>query len=659
MLGLALAGPTQVFAQPAGDSLDLAFATLEELLNLKITSASRREQPISETSAAVYVMTSDAIRRSGVSSIPELLRHVPGIQVARLDSNKWAISSRGLGSIYSHNLLVLVDGRSVYNRSLATVSWDMQDLVLDDIERIEIVRGPGGAVWGANAVNGVINIITKTAGATQGGLVAVQGGTSDGGRATVRYGGRVAGGDYRVYMQQSNRRGLIDADGGRAGDDWQTTLGGFRMDWSQSAGHTFSLQGAAVANEAGTVGNPNSTAHAEHVLARGVQQLSPRAQFTFQTFASHERRNDPLAADTTTTLDADLQLHAGVGSQHEVVAGIGYRHIGNTFVTSAPYHLASPRVSDAVLNAYVQDEMALWRDRLKFTVGAKIEHDSTAGLGLQPTARVWFAVATRHHIWGAVSRALHTPGRMVRDLEIEDTPVFDPVTGLVYGMQAIANPNVGYERVTSREVGYRAELSDRVSVDLAGFVNRHDNMLIWQYRLDGFQPTPIPHMRFIAQIGHSLSYDTRGVELVTRWSPLPRWQLEGSGSWLDVHTAYDQAASFLVADPTVPSFAVSLRSRVTLAERLGLDAVVSRVAPVDGRPEFGASAQHVSAYTRLDANGEWRLTPKVAIGATGQNLIAPHVESGDTLGFLYSTQVTPRAPLRVPRTVGLNLKWRF
>jgi iron complex outermembrane receptor protein len=257
-----------------------------------------------------------------------------------------------------------------------------------------------------------------------------------------------------------------------------------------------------------------------------------------------------------------------------------------------------------------------------------------------------------------MSRALHSPGRLVRDLTWEIPPTFNPATNFFYGFKASDNPNLKYETTLSRELGYRVELADKVWVDFAGYLNKYDDMLIFEFAEAGLRFVPVPHILINYQIGNALKYETKGLELTTRWAPLPDWQLEGSWAWVDVKKDFDVASAFFPADDTVPANTFTVRSRSSLGSRVTLDGSATYVSRMVGDPNFGDS-EPVDSYTRVDANVDWRLTPDVSLAATGQNLLGAHVEATGTLGFAYSGAIGPRAALSVPRNLGLSLRWRF
>jgi iron complex outermembrane recepter protein len=318
---------------------DLTAASLEDLMNIEVTSVSKREEKLFETAAAIYVITQEDIRRSGATSIPELLRMVPGLNVARIDANKWAISARGFNGQFANKMLVLIDGRSVYTPLFSGVYWDVQDTLLADIERIEVIRGPGATLWGANAVNGVINIITKSAKETQGGLLTVGGGSEETGLGSLRYGGPLGkAAHYRIYTKYFNRTDQVDGLGRSTTGQWAIHRGGFRLDWQASRRDAVTFQGdlyhgsisqqailprlsppfTVAVNDPADVGGLN-------LLTRWSRSASSKSDFTLQFYYDRTQRFDQVVDETRNTYDLDLQHHLAAGRRHDLVGGLGLR----------------------------------------------------------------------------------------------------------------------------------------------------------------------------------------------------------------------------------------------------------------------------------------------------------------------------------------------
>ena len=365
---------------------DLSQVSLEELMNIEITSASRKEQRAGDVAAAVFVITQDDIRRSGMISIPDLLRLAPGVEVAEINSNKWAVSVRGFNGLYANKLLVLVDGRTIYNRIFSGVFWDTEDLVIDDIDRIEVIRGPGAAIWGANAVNGVINIVTKATADTQGTLVRVDGGSS-GEQGAVRYGGTLGAATYRLYSQWTGRDQSLIAPGTGANDASHSVTTGFRADWATQPG-AFMLEGDFTAGQARALWpnlNPQTAAgdpianipsdnEGGHVLGRWTRTRASGASLQIQSFMDIAGRQEPVGNYNRRVFDVDMQYHTALGAHQDLVAGAGYRFFDEKFIGQVGFSLNPAQDTSSLLTAFMQDEIELFRNRLAVTLGSQVQY---------------------------------------------------------------------------------------------------------------------------------------------------------------------------------------------------------------------------------------------------------------------------------------------
>jgi iron complex outermembrane recepter protein len=649
--GAAAAASAQVVPlQP-----DLGRATLEDLMKIEITSASRKGQRADDTPAAVFVLTQDDIRRSGIRTVPELFRLVPGVQVAQVNASNWAVSIRGFNDQYANKLLVLIDGRSIYQRTFAGVFWDAADLMLDDIDRIEVVRGPGGAVWGANAVNGVINIVTKTASETQGALVRVGGGTFDGTGVTARYGGSFGSAKYRLYSQWSGHRDTTLGSLPSANDGWSAVTNGLRLDWTRGADEwtvdgsfktgdgqtTWNLPGSSAPDVAPRtdVASPFRTGSA---LGRWTHRGDNGSSLQVQSSVAMVRRNDFVSSDEK-SVDADLQYHVKLGARHDVVAGGGYRLVTTT--TGRNYAVSfDPATPDiAVANLFVQDEVAL-AGRVHLTLGSKVEHDTFSAWGLQPTVRLMWAPAKRHHLWAAASRALRTPTLSDRVLRLNVAVIPDPRLPIVIGI--VGNNDYQAERFQDAEAGYRLEVGSTLSVDVTTFRGRYTTLPTREPLAPIFETTPGPPHVFIAsRIENRQQADTTGLEVAARLAPVPAWRLDASYSsfhltpHLDPTSQDAQAAAF---DGNAPAHQWQLGSSVWLGSRTEANATLFHVGTL--------TALGVPAYTRADARVEVKLTRQLSAIAAGRNLLDPaHVEY--TAFTIVATQV--------PRSADVQLVWRF
>jgi iron complex outermembrane recepter protein len=633
---------------------DLAQASLEDLMKIEITSASRKEQRLSDTPAAVFVITQDDIRRSGMMTIPGLLRMVPGVQVAQINGNNWAISARGFNDLYSNKLLVMVDGRTIYNPLFAGVFWDVEELMLEDIERIEVIRGPGGAIWGANAVNGVINIITKNASATQGVAMHVGAGTTAAADAALRYGGAFSGGSYRVFSQWTRKGSFETSSIARVDDGVDSLTGGFRVDWPSAlveGSFTSSARGALwldLLQQPQTVPlTRGSEGQSGHVLARWTRELRGGASLQFQTFTDIARRDEPIGLYDRHTIDVDLEYHNHVGRRHDIVAGGGYRYISETFTGGSGYAFDPDHQHDQLVNAFTQDEVALTTDhRLSATLGAKMEHGVVAGASVQPTARLsWRVVPETQNIWAAASRAVRTPSLLDRGLDITIPYPSDPRSlPVYYGVHG--NPAAVNEVVTDMEAGYRYDLRSVAAFDVAVFAAKYDGLRTSEPLDPTFAPTPMPHIVTGVAFNNLLRADTRGVEAAARWQPTAAWRLDGTYSLFSLTPHVDPAsrdASAPTSDGNAPGRQWRVHTAFTFGPRIQVDGALWHVSDL--------VKLAVPAYTLTDFRVEWPMTRLLSVAAVAQNAFdKSHLEFGSVDNAL----ATP-----VPRSLTLQLRWAY
>ncbi|HKX29299.1 MAG TPA: TonB-dependent receptor, partial [Blastocatellia bacterium] len=416
-----------VFAQAPAPAPDLTTATLEELMNIEITSVSKKEEKLFRSAAAIYVITQEEIRRSGLTSIPELLRLAPGLQVGRIDGNKWAITSRGFNGRLANKLLALIDGRSLYSPESAGVYWEAQLLPVEEIERIEVIRGPGGTLWGANAVNGVINIITKHAGDSQGGLLTVGSGSEEQGFVSARYDTKIGEeAFYRVYARYFKRSGLVDSIGRDANDGQTAAQGGFRLDWQLSKRDTLTVHGdiydshlreTSIVASLSALFKPPSNTQGEfmggNVTGRWARAISDHSDLALQIYFDRSRREVYDLGERFDTLDVDLQYNLHLGRRQEIVSGIGYRLIADRTNTNigTPVQLDPKARTVQIFSGFVQDEFTLIKDHLRLTLGSKLEHNDYNGFETQPNVRLLWTPSAHQVVWAAVSRAVRTPTR--------------------------------------------------------------------------------------------------------------------------------------------------------------------------------------------------------------------------------------------------------
>ena len=654
VLALALCGVPHAAAAQTTAVPDLARASLEDLMTIQITSAARKEQRVDEVAAAVFVLTQDDIRRSGMRTLPELFRLVPGVQVAQINSSNWAVSIRGFNDQFSNKLLVLIDGRSIYKRVFSGVFWDAEDLVLDDIERIEVIRGPGAAVWGANAVNGVINIVTRTAKASQGTLLRLDAGTFDRTQATARYGGSFGRAAYRVYSQWTDR-GNTRLAGDAPDDNWSVLTGGARIDWTRGSDE-WTVDGSARAGNGHTIWKVpsgrlpdlsprtevESSFHTGNVLTRWTHRGASGSSLQVQSSAGILHRTDLVVLDET-TFDADVQYHIKAGARHDVVAGSGYRFVNSTTGANFAVSFDRPRLDTFVANVFVQDEIAL-ANGLHLTLGSKVEHASFSQWGVQPTVRIMWAPTNRQHVWAAVSRALRTPS--LTDLALRFHAIVVPGESAPIAIGSIGNPEFRAESLVDVETGYRLAIGKAGFVDLTAFRGHYSDLPTSEPLAPVLEIAQgLPQLFVASRFENWLQADTRGIEVAAHFTPLPAWRVDGSYSTFHL-TPHPDAGSQDPAVRTTDGNAAARQWQVSSSLALGSRTDVHGTLLHTGRLANIA----IPAYTRVDAGVTVALTSHLSAVAAGRNLTqAWHVEFASPV--VVATQV--------PRNVTAQLVWRY
>ncbi|MDQ3815691.1 MAG: TonB-dependent receptor plug domain-containing protein, partial [Armatimonadota bacterium] len=591
--------------------------SLEELLNTKVTTVSRQASTVGQSPAAIFVITPEMIRRSGATTIPELLRMVPGMDVARVDNNKWNISVRGFnGDRFQGKLLVQIDGRTLYNPIFSGVYWDTVDYPLEDIERIEVIRGPGASVWGANAVNGIINIITKSAKDTQGALLVAGAGNEERGFGTLRYGGKssnesgdkTSGGmHYRVYAKGFNRDEQFTA-ANDSHDQWRGGNAGLRADWQTGKRDAITLDAGYLRSDAGrhdfrpmtaapfTFDNlEDETTDAEHFLARWSRTLSKDANWTLQAYWDrvHRRSSNNLLNLQWDTFDVDFQHQFAGGANQTIVYGLGYRLVDaslggssrdNGFILS----YFQPNRQLHTLSAFVQDQIALRKNNLALTLGSKFEHNSFTGFEVQPTGRLLWTPSSRRSAWAAVSRAVRTPNLLEDFTRFTQAPTFPAELGGAPRFPRLTgNPDFESEELLAYELGYRTQATANISLDAALFYNDYSSLKVLvpgAPTIDlatGANILPLP-----AQ--NRMSGKVYGVEVGTTWQPRKSWRLQGAYSFLNMNLRPDPSlpagtiAGARAEEGKSPRHQVYMRSSWDLPRHLEFDLIGRGVSSVKG-----------------------------------------------------------------------------
>jgi iron complex outermembrane receptor protein len=637
--GLIVFGPgVHSFAQQqeANEPEDFFDMSIEELMNLEITTASKKKEKLFETPAAAYVITSEDIRRSGATSIPDALRMVPGLQVARINANKWAITSRGFNNEFADKMLVMIDGRSIYTPHYGGVRWDTHDVMLEDIERIEVIRGPGGTLWGANAVNGIINIITKNAKDTQGGLLSGGGGTEEQGFGAARYGDKIDENTYfRVYSKYFNRGDGTQAAGGSGEDGWDVFRGGFRIDSRPTDRDEWTLLGDIYDGDVGQTGTrysltapiAQSYTHENrlsggNMLARWKRTFSADSSFMLQIYFDRERRLEEVFSSTLNTYDIDFQHRFGLNDSHQITWGLGYR-LDRHIVDGTFGYSLDPRHDELdIYSGFVQDRIPLVADTLELTVGTKLLHHHYTGLEFQPGGRLLWTPDNRNTVWGSVTRAIKTPARHDRDATTS-WGVFQVGPSTV-SQEAYGNHHVESEEVMAYELGYRTQATDKLVLDITGFVNDYEEILATERTANISKPgyTIWPNV-----VGNNLHGQTYGAEMSATYQALENWKLNAGYTFLQMqlHPDNSNITRDAAGEGQSPHNQFHLRSFFGLSDDLELD---FSLYYVDNLPEGD-----IAHYLRFDARLGWHIAKNTELSVVGQNLFDKrHPEFGVDAG---------------------------
>jgi iron complex outermembrane receptor protein len=640
----------RVFADASLDSSStgaLKQLSVEELMNLEVTSVSKQPETLLQAPAAIQVITGDEIRRSGATSLPEALRLADNLEVAQENSHDWAISARGFNANLANKLLVLIDGRAVYTPLYGGVLWNVQDYLLEDIDRIEVISGPGGTLWGANAVNGVINIITKSAKDVQGLYAEAAGGKEIQGLAGARYGTEIAPDVYlRFYGKYTDHGDEVTEDGANANDAWHMGRGGFRLDADSSSVDKLTVQGDFYdgTEDYGAIGGAELSGG--NVLGRWTRSLSSDSGMSLQTYFDHTYISQPFAAsapappyysgfpaasltDSLDTYDLDFQHHFTLGDRHRVIWGLGYRATHEVDEDLSVVQFAPPALDQNLYSGFLQDEVML-AETVHFTVGSKIEHNDYTGFEVEPNIRLQYNVAPRQLLWAAISRAVRTPSRYDRDLGVvsglSDAP--PPYQFPAYYLKG--NPDFRSETVIAYESGYRAEFGSKLSGSLSLFYNDYNNLRSTSTTpTTAYYPFPYP-----VTFDNDLEGETHGFELSMTYQVLDGWRLRGGYDLLieHIHVKPGQEDATNATNETAdPEQQWSVRSSLDLPRKVQLDTALRWVDQfhINNGPTGGSVVGIVPSYFELDTRLAWHATDRLELSLVGQNLLHPyHVEYG-------------------------------
>ncbi len=641
--------------QPPPEPASLTRLSLEELGDLPVVSVSKTPHEAWATAAAIVVLTADDIRRSGATSVPEALRLVPGVQVSRIDTTHWAVGIRGVTSQFSKALLVLVDGRSVYTPLFGGVYWDVQDLLLGDVDRIEVIRGPAGTIWGANAIQGVINIITKDARQTAGPLVTGAAGNVDQAAGGVRYGGTIgASTGYRVFVHGFKRGPQSHQDDGNF-DRWTAGRAGFRVDGGDGPVE-FSVQGAAYGGDPGErvaigsfdppaqrdVDGPDQVAGG-HVLGRWRRSFATRGSLQVQGYFDRTSRRAPHYREVRNTFDVDLIHRLPLPGRHALSWGAGAR-VSPARVTQLVPTLTFTDLTptDHVYSAFVQDEFQLRPDVLVVTAGVKLEHQAASGVELQPSVRAIWRPNRRHALWGAVTRAVRTPAHLDRALVLTGMLQADPAIFL----RIAGNPDLDPERSIGVEAGTRHLLTPELSIEVAAFRTSYTGLQSFGPAAITAETDPIPHALVTFPYVNGMSGAASGVEIAPAWQPSRTWQARAGYSYLHIGLANTPASP----DTTSVTTTEESSPRHQLFAQSVLFAGAAWEFVQTYRFVSALPAQGVEAMHALDLRAAWRAGRTGEVAVQAHNVLQDaHVEFDHPAG-------SPAVAIR--RSVTASFVWR-
>ncbi|MDB6169829.1 MAG: TonB-dependent receptor [Verrucomicrobia bacterium] len=585
-------------AAEAGTSVGaLKKLSIEELLDVEVTSVSRRPEKLSDTASGIQVIGGEEIHRSGAASLPEALRLAGNLETAQINAAQWAISARGFNAPLSNKMLVLIDGRTVYSPLFSGVFWDIQDVMLEDVDRIEVISGPGATLWGTNAVNGVINITSKNAKDTPGLFVETGGGTQPRGLGAIRYGGAISPKiHFRVYGKYTDWKSTVRATGQDPGNDYAQAQGGFRLDAEPSEADLMTLQGDSYQSTIQLAGPRDLVTHGSNLLGRWSHTISADSDFKLQCYADRVHRDSVSSFnDTLTTYDIDFQHRLPIGTTQDVVWGAGYRLVKDDF-RSGSIGLLPERASLSTFSAFVQDEIAVVTDSLNLTLGTKVEHNDYTGFEFQPGVRLAWKIRENQTVWAAISRAVRTPARIDRAYYIP------PVS---YG-----SPDLESEELIAYELGFRTRVHERLSLSIASYYHDYDKIRSIE---PVNPPAAIPLVFANGQKGESYGAEVSAEYQATDW-----WRLRAAFSELRLRVrpkAGSLDTSYGAGEAADSKHHVMVRSSWDLRRDVQFDATYRYV----GRVENPSVA--MPGYSELDLRLAWRPTDQLELSVVGQNLL--------------------------------------
>jgi len=642
-------------AHPQAPESDLSKMNIEELMNVEVTSASKKAESLSQAPAAIFVITAEDIRHSGLSSLPELLRMVPGMTVQQVNAHSWTVSTRGFTGFPNEKMLVLIDGRAVYDPLYGGVNWDVQDVRLEDVERIEVIRGPGGTLWGANAVNGVINVITKKAQQTQGVSLSTSLGSGEGYQGSARYGSSI--GDhffYRIFAKSSFWDPFVDATGAELFNGWNLSQIGMRSDWQVTGKDTLSLDAA------GYHGNIHDTAQVStltanqtvedpyevmggHILGRWGHTFSGRSSTDLLAYCDWTNRTDvEYAGEYRDTCDFELQHNFKISTRHSLIWGGDFRTTADQTRVTFRNHFTPPDERINLFSVFGQYELQVVPDKLRVIGGSKFEYNTFTGFEIQPQIRAVWTLAKAHSLWSAVSRSVRTPTRNEEGnfLILQTVPLGPPPTPPIV-TAIVGNPNLTAEHQIAYEIGYRYQPTPRLSFDIAAFYNSYTDLLYPDFgrTTTSFSSNPA-YVLNAFPFSNLQKAQTHGLEVSAKWRPIQAWLLS-LGITEDRGTDTSMTST--------PRHQFNVQSQVDLHHGFAFDPALYHSNAISETTQDGTPV-NLPTSNRVDLGLTWRSKSGLSMGVWGRNLQSDrHQESQSP--FLANGEVR--------RAVVVKLGWDF
>lgn len=629
-LAICLAFPFSVFAETEEEleklrlqQQQLLQLNFEDLFNIEVTSVAKKSQRLSHSAAAVFVITQEDIRRSGATHVADLLRMAPGFEVARFNSYSWRVASRGsFNGVYVNKLLVLIDGRSFYNPQIAGTYWDTLDIMLEDIEQIEVIRGPGGTLWGANTVNGVVNIITKKSQDTQGNLLVTGGGTIDQGFARFRHGGVLDEDNHaywRVYGKTTQRNNLAN---GIQSDSWRSDQIGFRLDAAPSDSEQWVLEGDTYRSKQNdvdwkTLASGDAEIMGHHVLSRWQHRFTDDTQLTSQLYYDYTEQTRPNIGIANHVVDFETQYQFALNEQHELLVGLGYRWLFSRVADDSDIRRDALGRHDEVFSTFIQDEIQLIPDELQLILGTKLEHNDYTGFEIQPNIRFLWMPTPTMTTWAALSRAIRTPAQIVDHIlgDLDVPSVKNPFYPMPLILSLHGNDTLVSESVLAYEIGIRQQLEKTLSWDIAGFYNQYQDLIV---RSD----TPFPDLAnqrilILSRYHNGMEGHTFGIETAVNFTQ-EQWKIQLAYSYLRMQMHVDPSllSTYEIVESENPRHQISIRLMTEPMTHWQFD---TWLRYVDALPLEGED--RIDNYINLDLRLAWQFNKHLEFSLVGQNLL--------------------------------------